>query len=96
MSSSHNDRQKVGNKAIVSSDNKMPSDKIPQNRAQNSISDDTDDTDDTLHSLQASPNNYVQLKHNPYWSSGKWYCTDCNISGDKFHMENTNCSGSKI
>jgi hypothetical protein len=86
----------IENQTIVSSDDKIPSDQFPQNRAQNSISDDTDDTDDTLHALQASrPNNYVQLKHNTYWSSGKWYCRDCKTSGDKFHMENTNCSDSK-
>jgi len=31
--------------------------------------------------------------HNRYWSpaSGKWHCSNCKASGDKFYMEDTNC-----
>jgi hypothetical protein len=32
-------------------------------------------------------------KHKSYWSLGKWHCSECTASGDKFHMENTNCKG---
>jgi hypothetical protein len=38
--------------ALISSEDKVSSEKTPENRAQNSTSDDTDDTDDTLQTLQ--------------------------------------------
>jgi hypothetical protein len=37
---------------IVSSEDKVSSDKIPKNRAQNSTSEDKDDNDDILHTLE--------------------------------------------
>ncbi|MFL6421685.1 MAG: hypothetical protein ACJ71P_20080 [Nitrososphaeraceae archaeon] len=42
----------IGNRMILSSEDKVSSDKMPQNRAQNSMSDDKDDTDNILHTLQ--------------------------------------------
>jgi hypothetical protein len=43
----------VSSRMIVSSEGKVSSDKLPKNRAQNSMSDDRDDTDDILHTLQS-------------------------------------------
>lgn len=46
------------------------------------------------HAPQA-PQAPPKQKHNAYFSCGKWHCKDCKESGDKFHMENTNCTGAK-
>lgn len=42
-----------------------------------------------------SPPSPQEQKHKIYWSSesGKYYCQNCKESGDKFHMESTNCKG---
>jgi DNA replicative helicase MCM subunit Mcm2 (Cdc46/Mcm family) len=51
--------------------------------------DDKNESQSRSHASHMSP----KLKHNSYFSSGKWHCNDCKASGDKFYMENTNCTG---
>ena len=49
----------IDNRMIVSSEDKVSSDKIAKIRAQNSMSDDKDDTDGILHTLQESEPNKI-------------------------------------
>ena len=32
-------------------------------------------------------------EHDIYFNFGKWHCKDCKATGDRFHMENTDCKG---
>jgi hypothetical protein len=33
------------------------------------------------------------IKHDRYFSLGKYHCKNCNASGDKVYMDNTKCKG---
>jgi hypothetical protein len=36
-----------------------------------------------------------KTKHEAYFSSGKWHCNNCKVTGDRFHMQNTDCKESR-
>jgi hypothetical protein len=78
--------------------NVVSSDKIPQNRAQNSVSDDKDDTDGILHTLHGDPSNDIEQQQIPdpifrLGHSDTWACHNCSLRGDRWFMIKHQCKG---
>ena len=40
-------------------------------------------------------NEHLRRLHEPYKSGSRWYCKKCRATGDKFHMQETTCKGTK-
>jgi DNA replicative helicase MCM subunit Mcm2 (Cdc46/Mcm family) len=38
---------------------------------------------------------HLRRLHEPYRSGSKWYCKNCKETGDKFHLQETTCKGTK-
>jgi predicted transcriptional regulator len=49
--------------------------------------------DDALRGGEISSTASPKQEHDTYFSAGKWHCNNCKAKGDRFHMQNTNCTG---
>jgi hypothetical protein len=77
---------------------KFPLEKGKKNNDSGNSDNDCDkDNTNTLLSGGKNSLRRTNQKHNSYFNkgSGKWHCSNCKESGDRFHMEDTECPDSK-